>query len=169
MDWDAIAAVAELAGALAVITTLIYLSYQLRQSNLFAKAEAIRAVTNTYEVHLTHLHSPMLGDILRRGFNDFDALSKDDQTKFNAYHYPIFNHVETVFEMGKLNLIEDHQSSEWMAMAVSVVTTEGGRQWWEHAQKTLSKPVVAAVNELLADDKYEKIPFTELWPWTDVE
>ena len=39
MNWDAMGAVAELAGALAVIATLVYLSLQIRQNSEIAKAD----------------------------------------------------------------------------------------------------------------------------------
>ena len=39
MNWDAISAIAELLGALAVIVTLIYLAVQLRQQNTVTKAQ----------------------------------------------------------------------------------------------------------------------------------
>ena len=169
MNWDAIAAVAEFAGTLAVIATLIYLSYQLRQSNLFAKAEAIRSVTNSYEFHTTHLQIPALSEIIRRGYDDFEGLSRDDQTKFNAYHYPFLNQAETVFEMHDLKLIEDSQYSAWMAVAVSIVYTPGGRQWWAYTEKILSKTFVDTLNRLLEDEDYPKSPLTELLPWMKVE
>ena len=37
MNWDAIVAVAELGGAIAVVITLYYLSGQIRQSNKIAR------------------------------------------------------------------------------------------------------------------------------------
>jgi len=49
MNWDAIGAIAELAGALAVIATLAYLAVQLRQNSALLKssiATASRESTN---------------------------------------------------------------------------------------------------------------------------
>ena len=43
MSWDAIAALAELAGALAVIATLVYLTVQLRQNSALLKASIATA------------------------------------------------------------------------------------------------------------------------------
>jgi hypothetical protein len=43
MNWDAVAAIAELAGALAVVVSMLILAYQIRESNRVSKAEAIRA------------------------------------------------------------------------------------------------------------------------------
>ena len=40
MNWEAVAAVSELVGAIAVVATLIYLSVQLRQNNILLKEQA---------------------------------------------------------------------------------------------------------------------------------
>ena len=40
MNWDAIAAVAEVAGAIGVIVTLLYLALQVRQNNALMQSEA---------------------------------------------------------------------------------------------------------------------------------
>ena len=169
MNWDAVGAIAEFAGALAVIITLIYLSYQLRQSNKIAKAEAIREITRTYDLHFEHLRNPGLNDLLVRGMADFEGLPAGEKAKFNGYHYPLLNHVETVFEMNGMKLVPPHQYAGWMAVATSIVVTPGGAQWWTHSQRTYSKVFVNEVNRLLKDESVKIIPFTELWPWTAPE
>ncbi len=169
MNWEAIAAVAEFAGAIAVIITLIYLSYQLRQSNQIAKAEAIRELTNTYDLHFAHLHFPDLNELVRRGLDDFHALSAEEQARFNGSHYPLLNHVETVHEMRDLKLVSDHQHDSWMAAVIGIIVKPGGHQWWTHARTTMSPVFVEAIEDLLEDDSYTKVPFTTLWPWTKSE
>ena len=48
MDWDALSAVAEVFGALAVVVTLLYLGYQLRQSNKLGRLEAMQAMADAW-------------------------------------------------------------------------------------------------------------------------
>ena len=165
MNWDAVGAIAEFAGAVAVIITLIYLSYQLRQSNKIAKAEAIREITNTQHFHQENLHTPGLNELLVRGMADFEGLNAGEKAQFNAHYYPMLNHVETVFEMNTMNLVPPHQYSGWIAGATSLIVTPGGAQWWTHAQKTLPSPFVNEINRLLKDESFKTTPFTELWPW----
>ncbi len=43
MDWDAIGAIGEMAGAMGVIVTLVYLARQVTTSNRLARAEAFRS------------------------------------------------------------------------------------------------------------------------------
>ena len=48
MNWDAIGAMGEWAGAVAVVVTLFYLAMQVRQSNVVALAEAERDFWTTW-------------------------------------------------------------------------------------------------------------------------
>ena len=48
MDWDAIGAVGEVLGALAVFITLIYLARQVKESNKLAKSSAATDVMNSF-------------------------------------------------------------------------------------------------------------------------
>ena len=54
MNWDALGALAELAGATAVVITLIYLALQLRQNSRLVKA-SIAATTRESTNQLTGL------------------------------------------------------------------------------------------------------------------
>jgi hypothetical protein len=46
MNWDAISAIGEVVGAMAVILTLIYLALQIRRSTLESQMAAAHALTN---------------------------------------------------------------------------------------------------------------------------
>ena len=61
MSWDAIGAVGELVGALAVLVTLIYLAIQVRHTRRAQQAEAIRANRlERREYHTTVRDSPYM-------------------------------------------------------------------------------------------------------------
>ena len=47
MDWSAVGAVGELLGALAVVSSLLYVGRQLRQSNTMARAAAWQALNSS--------------------------------------------------------------------------------------------------------------------------
>lgn len=48
MNWDAIGAVGEIAGAAVVIATLVFLSRQIRQSNHIAQGQAMREIVGQF-------------------------------------------------------------------------------------------------------------------------
>ena len=77
MNWEAIGAVGEISGALAVVASLLYLAIQTKAN---AKAMRINAVwdaeTAFAQVNYDHAHDPALVDILSRALMA-DAKSED--------------------------------------------------------------------------------------------
>jgi len=85
MNWDAIGAIAELIGAIAVILTLIYLSVQVRQS-----ASAI--FTQTLDALNARLAtSRELSDIWLRGRRDITSLDELELEQFRAFAMSLIN------------------------------------------------------------------------------
>jgi len=61
MTWNALAAIGEIVGAIAVVVTLLYLAQQIRQSTRAAAIAALRDTTaqwNHLEQHARHVARP---------------------------------------------------------------------------------------------------------------
>ena len=75
MDWEAIGAVGEILGAIAVLVTLFYLASQIRQNTLTSRAAMHHQVATEFnrlhEMILSHSHVP---DVMARaGYTGGDA------------------------------------------------------------------------------------------------
>jgi hypothetical protein len=83
MGWDALAAIGELVGALAVVISMLILAHQIRESNRVAKAEAIRARGERMrDIWFRVAESERLSHVTNLAFFDekpFDELSLEDQ------------------------------------------------------------------------------------------
>jgi hypothetical protein len=169
IDLTTASALAEVVGGIAVLLSLIYVGYQIRQSNRFAKAESIRDLTDTAWIYYPLFDNPELRDALRRGLQDFEALSLDDQMLFNSWAHPVFNRVEAVWEMQCLGLVDEHQYSGWMGGALAFLDTPGLAQWWQSARNFIGAPFVAAIEEKWCDPSRTKTPITEAWPWMGID
>ena len=67
MDWSAVGAVGELIGALAVVSSLLYVGRQLRQSNTMARAAAWQALNSSMNAwNTTMAASPELSAALAK-------------------------------------------------------------------------------------------------------
>jgi hypothetical protein len=64
MNWEAIGAIGELFGALAVVLTLIYLATQVRQNTLAMRVAAKQEITRQLPANLCGIYRKPLG---RRG------------------------------------------------------------------------------------------------------
>ncbi|MEZ5503387.1 MAG: hypothetical protein R3E50_12340 [Halioglobus sp.] len=90
MNWDAIGAIGELVGAIAVFVSLVYLAVQLRQNTrqivnsinatrLAAFEQNIESGNRSREFFLTH---PDLLELYMKGCKSYASLNKSEKVKF---------------------------------------------------------------------------------------
>ena len=83
--WDAVGAIAEIIGALAVVVSLVYLATQIRIQNKESRSSAVREVIDGHRTSLSELHQPEMADIWVRGMADFDQLSPSESIRWVIY------------------------------------------------------------------------------------
>jgi hypothetical protein len=101
MDWTMMGALGEIAGALAVVVSLVYLARQVRLSNALARAEAYRVVS----LRASELLSAWATDdgflpVVRSGIVKREAglgdLTPDEQTKALLHYAAAIRIFETI-------------------------------------------------------------------------
>ncbi len=103
MNWEAIGALAELAGAAGVVLTLIYLSVQLRQNTRAIRGSEVTYRSNLemainarfFDLRRDIYSNPELASIWTRGLVDPDVLVKGEWYLFFNYF------ISWVFAMGE--------------------------------------------------------------------
>jgi len=84
MNWEAIGAIGEIVGALAVVVTLVYLVIQIRQNTAaVATATYESTMTGFNDINVVVASDPELARLLDRGTQNSDALSVGEITQFN--------------------------------------------------------------------------------------
>jgi hypothetical protein len=110
MDWNMIGALGEIAGALAVVVSLVYVGRQVRLSNALARAEAYRVVSlRTSELLSGWATDEAFLPVVRSGIFEratrLSDLTPDEQTKA-LLHYAagvrIFETIHRQVEAGML-------------------------------------------------------------------
>ena len=77
MNWEAVGAIGEIAGALAVIITLVYLSAQVRQNTRASRLAAIQAANeNSSRFSELIATDPELSELVWRGMREPDSLDE---------------------------------------------------------------------------------------------
>ncbi len=83
MNWEAVSAIAEVIGVVAILATLIYLSVQIRQSIQEARdATAWRITESIAELAKTIATDSDSAEIWCRGVDEFDSLSRVERERF---------------------------------------------------------------------------------------
>ena len=82
MNWDAIGAIAEIIGAIAVVVTLIYFSLQIRQYNRGLRSSTFHATMHEFnQINIQQL-DPSLTGLLEQGLADPDSLTETEKYQF---------------------------------------------------------------------------------------
>lgn len=77
MNWDAIGAIGDLVGGVAVIVSLVYVGLQMRQGNKISKSESLRELASEAKELFLWWSDPERASVLRRALHDFNGLSNN--------------------------------------------------------------------------------------------
>jgi len=84
MNWEALGAVGEIAGATAVLITLIYLAVQIRQNTATVATATYESVmTGFNDINVVVASHPALASLLDRGCQNPNTLNAEEMVQFN--------------------------------------------------------------------------------------
>lgn len=110
MNWDAISAIAETVGTIAVVITLIYLSVQMRIANKQGELESLRHTHEGINGMCELLcESAEKASIVLRGRESLENLTDEERMIFEFMHIRILNSVELWY----MQLIETSPPGEY--------------------------------------------------------
>ena len=131
MNWEAIGAVGEMVGVVAVVATLFYLSTQIRQSNRATQSESIQEASTAFnELNILIAADESLAKIYRVGIKDLSALSEDERERFSFFMLATFHVFETLFFQNRFGTIDPEFWEAEKRSLRTLVGMKGGREWW---------------------------------------
>jgi len=139
VNWDAIGAIGELVGALAVIVTLIYLAIQLRSNAAASRASVAQALADSINSsNLLTAENEGLARIYRVGKEeDWDSLTDDEKYRWGRLATAVCRSLEAVLTHDRLGQA-DSQSVELAKETIkSLFATEAYRRWWAESHEGL--------------------------------
>ena len=152
MNWDAIVAIVEVVGLLAVVVSLIYLAIQVRQNsqlmnqNTFVARSAMVHETSVFYARFFELiaENSELASIFHRGTNS-EELNPVEVERFEALLEVYFTSLEDMDHQFKSDLYFDEDDGEdlvqFMAPAYrDMLNCKHGSDWWDRTAKIRCAP-----------------------------
>ena len=101
MNWDAIGAIGEIVGAIAVVASLVYLAIQIRGQNRESRLAAMHEIAVAYRESNIPFADANLADILTRAHNDTTQLTEAEilqlivsvQGVFHVWEEAYYQHI----------------------------------------------------------------------------
>ena len=98
MNWEAISAIGQLVGALAVVISLIYLAREVRSNARATRSATTRSTSDAFNRWAQQLtQHPHLTELYYRGIHDFESLEGADLARFSALMIQAFRYVEAMY------------------------------------------------------------------------
>ena len=154
MNWDAISAVAEAVGTIAVLITLLYLAVQMRIANKQREIESARHnIDGLNRICELLCDSTEKASIVKRGRESLENLTDEEQMVFEFMHIRILNTVESwhmqLMETSPPGEYRDQQLENIAGVIVYFLKYPGAQEIWGMAKHTFV-PVQKLVDDALS-------------------
>ena len=165
MNWDVIAATAEVVAATAVVVSLVYLGVQVRHGNLAQTRETYRGcTTEVNRVLFTPMTDPETMALLQKGSQNFESLNHREQGVINAIWAPLFMLCAEIFTARNQGHMDPQQSLQLDVMISTFLQMPGTAAWWQHVKPFFAPDYLAHVEALLSSPDCPP-PLHEMLPW----
>ena len=148
MNWEAISAIGQLVGALAVVISLIYLANQVRSSARETRYAAMRSALDSINRHIQQItQHPDLAELRSRGFKDFESLEGVDRTRFDSLMHQLFRNVENIYYQH----LQGHSDPRvWRgieAVMRDINALPGVQAWWRSRSHWFDEEFAKFINQ----------------------
>src|SRR5262245_26216942 len=165
MNWDAIGAVGQILGALAVFVSLGYLALQVKVANASARQSSQNALISDYHNTLQMFaQDPELTELIRRGANGgLEVLDGNEQTRFNYLMYSEYMRAQNMYRQLLSNQFDSHIARPLIVFFAQLCKTIGGSDWWRLTKGGADSDFVAHIDSLLANPKLMQLQNSQPW------
>jgi len=131
MNWDAIGAIGEIAGALVVIFTLMAIYFQMRQNQVIEKESAQRNLLEQSRGFMKSLsYDEDLFNDVRACLHDYSSQSAFAQQRFHGWGFDLLFIIEQAFYQHREGLLNQNSFDGFTAAMLAVIKCPGGMHWW---------------------------------------
>ena len=127
MNWEAIGAIGEIAGAIAVVVTLVYFAMQIRQYATGLRSATFHTTMQEFnQINIAQL-DPTLADLFDRGMDDPGSLSSTERCQFGWIMRVYVNIWENMYQQYLQGACPESYWLPYARQAKVALATPGGR------------------------------------------
>jgi hypothetical protein len=149
VNWEAISAICQLVGALAVVISLIYLASEVRRNTRASQLAAMRLISDAFNRWIQQLaQHPHLTELYYRGIHDFESLEGADLVGFSALLGQGFRILEDSYYLQAEGQLEARVWHGYKALVRDVIGYPGVQAWWRSRSHWFSEEFANHINQL---------------------
>jgi hypothetical protein len=139
MDWNAIGAIGEILGAVAVVISLGYLATQIRSNTSALRRAASRdAVAGVNGWFASITIDDATANLFARGVEDLGSLGTDEIARFRFIYFQLFKVIEDMHFQYEEGVLDREQWEGWRWIASQYLASPGGQKYWGIVNRAFS-------------------------------
>lgn len=152
MNWDAISAVSEVVGSVAVVLTLIYLALQIRQNTKSVQSAALDGTVDTAIATRQAIYdNAEMSNIIVRGMKNHEDLSEDELFRFRL---SVQNTLWGIWNIHAQSQLTGLSNNVWIAQQpfiLRMLTSPGGAWFWKNYKSEFEISFASELDEIVSD------------------
>ncbi|MBT5719208.1 MAG: hypothetical protein HN872_00750 [Gammaproteobacteria bacterium] len=129
MNWEAIGAIGEVLGAVAVFISLSYLALQIKSNTASMEVTSRQSVANEYRDWIRAFHSAE-PEHFTRGMSDYPNMPFRARTEFAVSCHDLVLFYQSAQAMHEAGTLPDANHEPYRVWVAAVLCTPGGRNFW---------------------------------------
>ena len=151
MNWEAISAVGEILGALAVVVSLLYLAAQIRQNSRAMKGASTHGITQTIQSELRWSFD--YGEVFLKMFNAPASLTEVEAYKLGEWMIAAMLARQNEFIQYRQNLVDEDVWAASRGIVKHLMSVPWCKKWWDNIDKITFVPeFIEIVEAMLKED-----------------
>src|SRR2546430_8972014 len=139
-DWEAVSAISQMIGSIAVVFSVLYLAIQVHRSTTVAKLAAQdAAATALREVTKPFAENADLARLWRIGLEDLQSLPAEEQARFFHSAYQFLKAFETIHFHHVYGLMDEQIWQGWCGLLKHYIASPGIDHYWRRRRELFSK------------------------------
>jgi len=147
VNWEAISAIGQFVGALAVVISLIYLANEVRSSARATRLAGMRSTLDAFNRVALRLTEPNLAELYTRGLDDFESFEGADRVRSRVLMHTIFRNVEDVYCQHLQGNLDPRVWRAYEGVIHDLNSHPGVQAWWRSHSHRFDEEFAKLINQ----------------------
>lgn len=138
MNWEALSTIAEVVSAIAVIVSLLYLGFQVRQNTAQSRFDSTHDVVTRMNQAFDPIYSPENTRLFNLGLEDPNSLTPGERRIFDLLIARIISSLDSATSAHDHGLVQTELYAGLVMVCSSLISTPGGTAWYTQSREYFS-------------------------------
>ena len=131
INWDAVAALSEAFGVIAVVASLVFVGLQIRQNSKMIAAQTFQAISSTSaEYSFRIAEDPNITKLIGAAMGDGEGLNREQLMCIDLLLRAVYRNFENYYHQHSRGFLEADMWEGYRQTMLSMFVGEVARDWW---------------------------------------